>query len=173
MPKPKPDDETLRIPDGTAAIDILPAIPERTSLADAPKGKPRGTSSQLVPFKPGDPRINRKGRPHSFDALRVLAKEIAHEPARGPDGKVLTANGKGLTVAEVILRRWFGSKDFRQQQMALEVAFGKVPNEIKINVEGLDIDAAIERELARLAGQEQSGDVDALEDAPADFSATS
>ena len=30
-------------------------------------------------FVKGDPRINRNGRPKSFDALRALAQEIAHE----------------------------------------------------------------------------------------------
>ncbi len=30
-------------------------------------------------FTKGDPRINRNGRPKSFDALRALAQEIAHE----------------------------------------------------------------------------------------------
>ena len=37
---------------------------------------------QLKPFVKGDPRINRKGRPKSFDALRSLAQEIAHEAAK-------------------------------------------------------------------------------------------
>jgi hypothetical protein len=51
------------------------------------------------PFTKGDPRINRKGRPKSFDALRVLAQEIAHEP-------ITVVNGHRATVAEMILRKW-------------------------------------------------------------------
>lgn len=33
-------------------------------------------------FVKSDPRINRKGRPKSFDGLRALAQEIAHEVAK-------------------------------------------------------------------------------------------
>jgi hypothetical protein len=85
-------------------------------------------------FTKGDPRINRKGRPKSFDALRALAQEIAHEEARQPDGQAITINGKAVTVTEIILRRWATSKDSRLQMMFMEVAYGKVPNESNINV---------------------------------------
>jgi hypothetical protein len=34
--------------------------------------------SPSKPFAKGDKRINRKGRPKTFDALRQLAQTIAH-----------------------------------------------------------------------------------------------
>jgi hypothetical protein len=77
------------------------------------------------PFKKGDARINRKGRPKSFDALRDLAQEIAHEEAQSK-GETVVINGKKVTVAEVILRQWAQSP--KMQQHFMEIAFGKVPN---------------------------------------------
>ena len=65
-------------------------------------------------FVKGDPRINRKGRPKSFDALRALAQEIAHEEAIS-DGQPIIINGKIVTVTEAILRKWAASKDPRLQ----------------------------------------------------------
>jgi len=38
-------------------------------------------------FVKGDPRINRKGRPRSFDAFRELAQAISHEEAKSGGGK--------------------------------------------------------------------------------------
>ena len=92
--------------------------------AEKPKGKPRGK-----PFKKGDARINRNGRPKSFDALRKLAQSIAHEEAkqRGTD-ETLVINGHKVTVAEAILRQWATSKNPKLQQLFIEVSFGKVPN---------------------------------------------
>lgn len=73
-------------------------------------------------FVKGDKRINRRGRPKSFDALRALAQTIAHEDI-----------SDGMTVTEAILRKWAGSKDPRLQLQFMEVCFGKVPNPVEIS----------------------------------------
>ena len=80
-------------------------------------------------FKKGDPRINRKGRPKSFDALRELAQQIAHE-------KITEVNGHGATVAEMILRKWATSNNALLQRAFIEVAFGKVPDKIDLTTSG-------------------------------------
>lgn len=84
------------------------------------------------PFAKGDPRINRKGRPRSFDALRELAQQIAHEEATTKDGDTLTASGHVVTVAEAIMRRWASSGNPQLQRAFIEVAFGKVPDSIEL-----------------------------------------
>ena len=81
-------------------------------------------------FKKGDPRINRKGRPKSFDALRELAQQIAQESTG------LVVNGKTITVIEAILRQWAQSKNPQLQRAFIEVAFGKVPDNIELNNAG-------------------------------------
>jgi hypothetical protein len=70
-----------------------------------------------TPFTKGDPRINRKGRPRSFDALRELAQSLAHEAVETQQGK--------MTAVEIILRQM--AKDPKQRVQFLEYAFGKVP----------------------------------------------
>ena len=92
-----------------------------------------GNSKKAVrgkPFVKGDPRINRKGRPKSFDALRELARAIAHEKAKA-EGQTLVIDGHSVTVAEAILRTWATSKNPRLQQQFIEVAFGKVPQQLQ------------------------------------------
>jgi len=86
----------------------------------------------LKPFTKGDPRINRKGRPRSFDALRTLAQQIAHEAAQS-SGQPLVINGHTVTVAEAILRSWATSKNPQLQRAFIEVAFGKVPDKIEVS----------------------------------------
>ena len=80
------------------------------------------------PFKKGDPRINRRGRPTTFGGLRELAQQIAHEKAKKKDGTVITADGHALTIAEAILRQWAVSQNPKLQQLFIEVSYGKVPN---------------------------------------------
>ena len=86
-------------------------------------------------FKPGDARINRKGRPKSFDALRELGQQIAHEEAK-QGGQQIIINGHVVTVAEAILRQWAQSKDPRLQMAFIEIAFGKAEqtNNVKASV---------------------------------------
>ena len=82
-----------------------------------------------------DPRINRKGRPKSFDALRSLAQEIAHEAAK-QGGQPVVIDGHAVTVTEAIMRSWAVSKDPRLQQKFIEVAYGQVPSVTRL--EGAD-----------------------------------
>lgn len=79
---------------------------------DPPEGKP---------FRKGDPRINRKGRPKSFDKLRSLAQMIAVE-----DG--ITTDEAILSNVEVILRGMMKN----DPKLFLEIAYGKVPNPIEL-----------------------------------------
>jgi hypothetical protein len=88
-------------------------------------------------FTKGDPRINRKGRPKTFDAFRTLAQQIAHEEVKdGETGEPMLIDGHTVTRAELILRTWAESKDARLQQSFIEVAFGKTPT--KVEVSGVD-----------------------------------
>lgn len=86
----------------------------------------------LKPYVKGDPRINRSGRPKTFDQLRTLAREIAHEAAAS-GGKPVIVNGKTVTVTEVIMRQWAQSKDPRLQQKFIEVAYGKTPDIVEVS----------------------------------------
>lgn len=94
-------------------------------------------------FKKADPRINRKGRPPSFDALRELAQQIAHEVAQRDD-RDLIINGHKVTVAEAILRMWATSKNAQLQKGFIEIAFGKVPDNLDITSKGEMIKIVVE-----------------------------
>lgn len=83
------------------------------------------------PFTKGDPRINRKGRPKSFDALRELARQISHEEAQS-GGQPIVINGHTVTVAEALLRQLAQSKNPKDRQLFIEIAYGKVPNPVEL-----------------------------------------
>lgn len=87
----------------------------------------------LKPFKRGDARINRNGRPKSFDALRTLTQQLAHEVARMATGEpLLAADGHALTVVEAIIRSWAHSKNPTLQIRFMELAFGKTPVSVEV-----------------------------------------
>lgn len=80
----------------------------------------------LKPFVKGDKRINRKGRPKSFDALRTLAQMIANEVTTSKDGQIK------MTRVEAIMRSWSLSGNYQLQRAFIEIAFGKVPDNLQI-----------------------------------------
>ena len=99
--------------------------------------KPGGATGKG--FVKGDPRINRKGRPKSFDGLRSLAQEIAHEAAKQSKeqgGQPVVIDGHIVSITEAIMRSWAMSKDPRLQQKFIEVAYGQVPSVTRL--EGAD-----------------------------------
>ncbi len=78
----------------------------------------------LRPFVKGDPRINRKGRPRSYDELRKLAQAIAHETTTDNQGNE-------ITTAVAILRSWARSKQPSLQIAFIEYAYGSPPSKIE------------------------------------------
>ena len=86
----------------------------------------------LKPFTKGDPRINRKGRPKSFDKLRELAQSLSHEVVEGKDGSKHTA-------VEMILRKLATEKPDK----FLEIAYGKVPQPIDVTTGGEKLEAKV------------------------------
>lgn len=95
------------------------------------------TTKDLIPFKKGDPRINRKGRPKNFDTWRAMAVEILQEPAKDKDGQPIIIDGHIATNAEMIARSWM--KDPKRQQALIESAFGKVPDKLDVTSGGESI----------------------------------
>ena len=89
-------------------------------------------------FQERKQQINRKGRPRTFDNLRELAQQIAHEEALS-NGAPVVINGHVVTVAEAIMRQWAQSKNYQLQKGFIEVAFGKVPDHVDITTDGKEI----------------------------------
>lgn len=88
-----------------------------------------GNNRQPGTFTKGDPRINRKGRPRSFEAWRKLAKAILSEVAIDNKGETVVINGHIATNIEQIARSWL--KNPKLQPALVEAAYGKVPQPIE------------------------------------------
>ena len=83
-------------------------------------------------FVKGDPRINRKGRPKSFDKLRELAVSLANEAATATKDGVtvpIMIDGHAATQIEMLLRTMMRENPAR----FVEIAFGKVPDEVSVS----------------------------------------
>jgi hypothetical protein len=87
------------------------------------------------PFVHGDPRINRKGRPHNFTQLRKLAVLVAGEQDEA-----------GITRVLEILRDMAKSRDIAKQAKFLEYSYGKVPDQLDVTSGGDKITFVIERD---------------------------
>ena len=125
------------------------------------EGSNTGGNRKPGTFVKGDPRINRLGRPKSFDALRELAQQIAHEKAK-TKGETIVIDGHAVTVAEMIVRQWAQSGNAKLQQAFIEIAFGKVPQAVELTGKN---GGAIEVETIELTDDERAARVAALLDA--------
>jgi hypothetical protein len=90
---------------------------------DPPKGKP---------FVKGDPRINRKGRPKDFDAVRKLAQQLANEEAKGAGGQLVVIDNEIQTNVTMVLRQLM--KD--NPVAFLQYAYGKPKEELDVQHSG-------------------------------------
>jgi hypothetical protein len=84
-------------------------------------------------FKKDDPRINRKGRPKDFDALRELAREILSQAVLVPVGKGKNKQEIVLTRVETILMDWVMGTNFQKQLAVIQYAYGKVPDKVDVS----------------------------------------
>ena len=79
-------------------------------------------------FTKGDPRINRKGRPKTFDQVRALFQQLGNEVAIDKHGNPVVINGHVATIAEMVIRQVWRE----DAKTALAYAYGKVPDDVNL-----------------------------------------
>ena len=128
-------------------------------MANNPNAK-----ANLKPFKKGDKRINRDGRPATAASLSALARRIGHEVATKKKGgelePVLGPDGRPMTVIEVILRQW--AQNPKQQGDFVDRAYGKVPQQQQLTgADGGPIRTITEVVIGgtQAPGQQATGDI--------------
>lgn len=91
--------------------------------------------ANLIPFKKGDKRINRKGRRvGSFVQLRKLAVEIANE---------VIGEEEGITRIRALLSVMSTSRNPADRKTFLEYAFGKPKDEVDVTTGGEKVNKVI------------------------------
>lgn len=84
--------------------------------------KPGGVTGKG--FSKGDPRINRRGRPKTFDQLREMVKAVGHEQITGTELSRIMAK----------IRKMYASDHPRDSELLLQYGWGKVKEEAELDV---------------------------------------
>jgi len=119
--------ERIRLSPGSVTVG------ETEELLVIKKTKPRGGK----PFVPGDPRINRKGRPvRNFNAARALFQDVFSEYMRDEQGYIMIDEETGfpLTVLKFRMRQAALSESPAEFLTALTYSFGKPKDEVDLTV---------------------------------------
>ena len=100
-------------------------------MTDEAQGTAQKQQKKVIgkPFVKGDKRINRGGRPKSFDALRKLAQKIAGELPEESD----------VTRVTEMLIEMSKSKNPSDRALFLAYAFGKPKEEVDVTSKGESI----------------------------------
>lgn len=98
-------------------------------MANNPNAKDNLKNFKKGKGKGRDPRINTNGRPKSFNKLRKLAQQLAHEEATNSKGEPLMLDGHKQTQITMILRELMRENP----KLFLEYAFGKPKDEIELS----------------------------------------